>query len=466
MSALKKALSTLPNTLYETYDRILQGIESAGQRQDAITALRWLCFSNVPLRLSQIIEVLAIENGDNGGFNPDERLPDPADIMVICSSLISCSDIDEGACEPRIRLAHFSVKEYLTSDRCRLTSDFQTPICHMAMAEGCLHYLLYLYQNLPMTEDLINQHPLSRYAAEYWWQHAKAVGYALNPTVINLARKLLMNKDAGVLPWIQLYDVDYPGGRSDLSLTIKDVAQPLYYAASMGLSQVIEDIIPQIINVNARGGYYGNALQAASKRGYTEVVQMLLDAGVDVNIKEGHYGTALKAASYHDHEKVVQMLLDAGADVNAAGGCHGTALQVASVHGHEKAVQMLLDAGADSNAKGGYYGTALKVASIHGYEKVVQMLLNAQADVNAKGGYYGNALQIASVHGHEKVVQVLLNAGADINAEERWYGTALEAASVRGHENVVQMLLGAGADVSVLKEDVEERHTSSEFDTV
>ncbi len=202
MSALKEALSTLPKTLYETYNRILLGIKSAGQRQDAITVLRWLCFSDVPLHLSEIIEVLAIENGDSGGFCPDERLPDPADIMVICSSLISCSKIDKEACNTRIRLIHFSVKEYLLSDRCPLTLDFQTPTCHIAMAEGCLHYLLYLYENLPLTKDLVDQHPLSRYVAEYWWQHARATDHTLNPTVINLARKLLMNKDAGVLPWI------------------------------------------------------------------------------------------------------------------------------------------------------------------------------------------------------------------------------------------------------------------------
>ena len=448
MSALKKALSTLPNTLYETYDRIIQGIESAGQRQDAITALRWLCFSNVPLHLSEIIEVLAIENGDSGGFCPDERLPDPADIMVICSSLISCSDIDEEAYEPRIRLAHFSVKEYLMSDRCRLTSDFQTPICHMAMAEGCLHYLLYLYQNLPMTEDLINQHPLSRYAAKYWWQHAEAVGYALNPTVINLARKLLMNKDAGVLPWIQLYNVDHPWRGSDLSLTIKGVAQPLYYAASMGLLQVVEDIIPQTIDVNARGGFYGNALHAASKSGYEEVVQTLLDAGADINARGRLYGYALQAASVHGHEKVVQKLLNAGADVNAKGGFHDYALRAASFHGYEKVVQKLLNAGADVNAEGRYHSYALHAASGPGHEKMVQILLDAGVDVNAEGGPYRYTLQAASMQGYEKVVQMLLNSGADFSAEGGRYGTALQAASQQGHVKVVQMLLDAGADVS------------------
>jgi ankyrin repeat protein len=43
------------------------------------------------------------------------------------------------------------------------------------------------------------------------------------------------------------------------------------------------------------------------------VVQMLLDAGADVNAQGGHFGTALQAASARGHEKLVQMLRAAGA---------------------------------------------------------------------------------------------------------------------------------------------------------
>jgi len=89
LRGLREALSSLPKTLDETYERILQDMESRGQLQDAITVLRWLCFSPRPLRLSEVVEVLAVETGDGGGFFPDERLPDPAGVMVVCSSLIS-----------------------------------------------------------------------------------------------------------------------------------------------------------------------------------------------------------------------------------------------------------------------------------------------------------------------------------------------------------------------------------------
>ncbi|KAL8784419.1 MAG: hypothetical protein Q9195_009047 [Heterodermia aff. obscurata] len=457
LSALKKALSTLPKTLDETYERILQGLESAGQLQDAITVLRWLCFSRYPLNLSEIIEVLAIENGASGGFCPDERLPDPADIMAICSSLISCSHIDEetsdshtneGTHNTQIRLAHFSVKEYLLSDRCLLTLNFQKATCHMTMAESCLHYLLYLYENLPLTEDLVFQHPLSRYAAENWWEHAQAADHTLNPTVINLARELLLNKDASVLPLVQLFDVDDPWAGVVLSRPLDAVAPPLYYAASIGLLQVVEDIIPHIDDINTQGGECGNALQAACYHGHEDVVQILLNAGADVNAKGGQYGNALQAACYHGHKDVVQILLNAGANVNAKGGQYGNALRAACYHGHKDVVQILLNAGADVNAEGGQYGTALVAASDGGYEKVVKILLDAGANIDTDGGGYGTALGIACLRSHEKVVQILLDAGADINAEGKNFNP-LQTASFHGSEKIIKILLDAGADVNI-----------------
>jgi hypothetical protein len=429
LSALRTALSTLPRTLDETYARILRSLESTGQLQDAVTALQWLCYSTRPLQLLELREVLAIVNGDDGGFFSEERLPDPADIMVVCSSLISCNAIDDDGDDPNggtstdsdtgsdsietvrtieIRLAHLSVKEYLLSDRCVLQSDFQSQTCNMVMAESCLRYLLHLCEKAPLTEEVVDQHPLAWYAAEYWWQHAQKIDSTPGCTVFNLASRLFTNGNAALLSWLQLHNVDRPGGVLDLSLTGYDLCQPLYYAALIGVSEVVRNILREAIDANAQGGRYGNALQAASQKGHEKVVQMLLNGGANVNAQGGEFANALQAASYKGHGKVVQMLVDARANVNAQGGEYGNALQAASYKGHGTVVRMLLDAGANVNAEGGEYGTALQAASQMGHEKVVQMLLDIKANVKTQGGLYNNALQALSSFSPAKIAALYI----------------------------------------------------------
>jgi ankyrin repeat protein len=64
----------------------------------------------------------------------------------------------------------------------------------------------------------------------------------------------------------------------------------------------------------------------ASRGGHDKIVELLLDKGADVNAQGGEYGNALQAASLGGHDKIVELLLDKGADVNAQGGEYGNAL--------------------------------------------------------------------------------------------------------------------------------------------
>jgi hypothetical protein len=86
-------------------------------------------------------------------------------------------------------------------------------------------------------------------------------------------------------------------------------------------------------------------LQAASFEGHEKVVELLLDRGADVNAQGGYYGNALQAALVRGHEKVVELLLDRGANVNTQGGHYGNALQAALDRSHEM-VELPLGKGA------------------------------------------------------------------------------------------------------------------------
>jgi ankyrin repeat protein len=60
------------------------------------------------------------------------------------------------------------------------------------------------------------------------------------------------------------------------------------------------------------------------------IVKLLLENGAEVNAEGGKYGNALQAASFRGNEAIVKLLLENGAEVNAEGGEYGNALQAAS----------------------------------------------------------------------------------------------------------------------------------------
>ncbi|KAF2848266.1 ankyrin [Plenodomus tracheiphilus IPT5] len=64
-------------------------------------------------------------------------------------------------------------------------------------------------------------------------------------------------------------------GGCDIDEKDRSGSTPLYYTS---LNDHL-DILQSLLNGGADGGYYGNALQAASYRGHEQVVKMLLDAG-------------------------------------------------------------------------------------------------------------------------------------------------------------------------------------------
>ncbi|KAH0541723.1 hypothetical protein FGG08_003815 [Glutinoglossum americanum] len=106
---LRKALASLPKTLDDTYARILEQIEEE-HSQNALKVLEWLAYSARPLQLKEVAEVITVDIEGNPRVGPERRCPEPLDILI-CSSLVTLTTNGE------VRLAHFSVKEYLASKR-------------------------------------------------------------------------------------------------------------------------------------------------------------------------------------------------------------------------------------------------------------------------------------------------------------------------------------------------------------
>ncbi|EXL40447.1 hypothetical protein FOCG_17068 [Fusarium oxysporum f. sp. radicis-lycopersici 26381] len=399
--AIKIALRALPRDLNETYYRMLKNIP-AEYKSSAIRLLQFLVYTKRPLTLAEAVEVIATEiDQEPRGFDVDGRLSLKADVLRYCPSLVIIAKVTNYTeTVEELHLAHFSVKEYLLEQ-----AQFDLESASIVITRTCLTYLGDIENNC---STIRSDFPMARYAAKSWMDYAASA--ETSEEIVRITVSFLRNETT-FQRWCRLYQADRAWDRTPGPPR----APRLYYACLGGLAGAARDLAIEGADVNAQGGEYGNALQAASYNGNRDVVQLLLDKGANVNTQGGEYGNALQAASYNGNREVVQLLLDKGADVNARGIEYGNALQTASYKGNRDIVQLLLDKGADVSAQGGRYGNALQAASYKGNRDVVQLLLDKGADVNTQGGEYGNSLQAASYNGNREVVQLLLDKGADAN---------------------------------------------------
>ncbi|EXJ88027.1 hypothetical protein A1O1_04954 [Capronia coronata CBS 617.96] len=169
---VEKYLRTLPATLDEIYERMLCSIENPEEAQQILSLL---CYASRPLSVDEVNEALAVDIDDLECYDPERRFTGgPDDVLLICPGLVAINLRNDGVQE--VRIEHFSVQEYLLSDRIRSgrAADFALlgPLQHGRISKTCLLYLQhdeFLYQTL--TPDLLKQYAFARYAAEFWHHH-------------------------------------------------------------------------------------------------------------------------------------------------------------------------------------------------------------------------------------------------------------------------------------------------------
>ena len=321
-----------------------------------------------------------------GHFDRDSRLGDPHDILTICSSLIAVRTVtvhNGSTIEEReeLQLAHYSVKEYLMSNRIKNSPVADYTILweqsHKAIAEVCLTYLLQFDTWNTIDGETLLESPLARYAAQYWPEHTKLSG---NISVDSLgdrqALNLLSSSKQGFKNWIRLFDEDHKYDNSpDIKRHLKEIGSPVYYASLLGLTRTVQTLITKGADVNERGGVCGNPLQAAACRGESNVVEILLANGAALEFDNGYYGSALEAAAAEGHESVVRLLLERGSNVDFQVGFYGNALQAATYTDTLRIVQALVESGANVNLYGGRYANPLQSAAVRSGIEVVRYLL-------------------------------------------------------------------------------------------
>ncbi|KAH7016121.1 ankyrin repeat-containing domain protein, partial [Microdochium trichocladiopsis] len=109
---------------------------------------------------------------------------------------------------------------------------------------------------------------------------------------------------------------------------------------------IVKLLLEKEADVKAQGGFYGNALQAASARGHAEIVRLLIEDGANANHPDPLGRTSLFLSSWFGHLGVVRTLLsNRGTDYNATDWRGSTAFHAAVRHGNSRVVSLLLSTG-------------------------------------------------------------------------------------------------------------------------
>ncbi|KAG9196777.1 hypothetical protein G6514_004687, partial [Epicoccum nigrum] len=387
---IESATKSLPKTVHQAYEKILS---KSKDRPIVRKALAIVLAANRALTLSELNVATEIDETTQSWRELD--LESEEDFK---SRLRSWCGLFVSVYHGKVYFLHQTAREFLLTDASSSTSvhqgvRWQYSIAmqqgHRILAEQCVRYLSFfglgMVSALSARRDQNSRHygldAMLEYSAKFWPMHFREAKFRMSedPVVTRLGLGVSDPKSISFSLWSNSKALYNKLSSNDPHLIIVSL---FGHEALVGL------LLDKGAEVNAQGGRYGNALQAASQGGHKQVVKMLLDKGANVNAQGGRYGNALQAASQGGHKQVVEMLLNKGAEVNAQGGLFGNALYAASRGGHEQVVKILLNKGAEVNAQGRGYSNALYAASARGDKQMAKMLLDKGAKVNAQGGYY------------------------------------------------------------------------------
>jgi len=391
--SVRRILDELPDTLDETYGRVLREIRKAN-RGIAHRLMQCLVVAVRPLRVEELAEVLAFDFNAEGipKLNSSWRWEDQEEaVMSACSSLVMIvKDRDSRI----IQFSHFSVKEYLTSDRLEESSKdvsryhILPEAAHTILAQACLGVLLGLDDDVD--REKIKSFSLSRYAAEHWHSHAQ---FSNVSSRIEDGMKCLFDEDKPhFATWLWIYNEDDVSSMTTMRLE-KPKGVPLYYAARLGFVCLVGHLIAKhpehtavfllliehFPDVDIRDSIDQTVLHVAAWSGHVEIGQVLLSRGADINALDTEDWTPLHGAAYGGHLEFTQMLLEHNAGVNTRDDMGETPLWMASREGHAEVVRLLLEHGADPKATSDDGRVPSEVASERTRQEIIKLLSDYEA---------------------------------------------------------------------------------------
>lgn len=384
-----------------------------------------------------------------------------------------------------VRLAHYSVKEYLTSNRAQQSSagyfHLDPDRAHQSLSHACFAYIgnygvsphkscskqkLHRVAEFRRTGDTeylndLAKFPFLEYAIRHCWTHARHHPFE------DVRFEVSVLKDQNFVN--AFYYLAFAMGfrYSNYAENVPGMHWPKFgkpglgisYACFFGLTRLVQGLLASGQTANDEGGFE-SALMSAIRTKKEDLVETMIEGGADIR-------NAIDPAITLGTRGIVQTLIRHGAGEDLGGSLCNSILRFNDT----AIVEMLIERGAaisprcadstpdsdhpsitetSTNIKAAYdYDghSALCGASFRGTRDIVAKLIEHGADVNNQCKRRGPPLISAIVAKHLDVVELLIDRGAEVNTRGEDFRTPLCEASAGGRVKIAKLLLDRGAHV-------------------
>jgi hypothetical protein len=314
--AIRRALNSLPPTLFATYERILDRVNASNPDTQKLVqrVLTWIVCSREPLSTKELLEAVSISEGDTE-FDFD-AMPDEEGILKWCSSLVRRTPDGN-----RLELAHFTVEEFL---RAIDTSEPNSPYArykispeaeNLPLAKLCLTYLSFEdFRDVEWTgveelNQLNDEYSFYRYSSAYWSEHALA--YREDEELLDLVKTLFEpSKTGNFLCWSRFWTWSITNNDN---VELISNTETLHFAAALSFYHVCKWLVEEkgrisdLDKLSSIGTPVFCALTGEDLFGPTKMVFS------NHNVS---YEGPEKRVYDQNRQRTIEYLLDAGARIN------------------------------------------------------------------------------------------------------------------------------------------------------